>query len=141
MPADGVVLVIGGGVVVVVPGVGSVVCGGDSADDFCFSTISLSDAMCRSTSSRFFASGLTRVGSSLLRELIDAELFERGFSAQLAKLEVVGVAKPDLRALVSLEGSRLEASVSDGSGHPLDLTVMLRFHTASRTLTGSIRVA
>ncbi len=43
--------------------------------------------------------------------------------------------------VVSLEGSRLEASVSDGSGHALDLTVMLRFHTASRTLTGSIRVA
>jgi sulfoxide reductase heme-binding subunit YedZ len=42
--------------------------------------------------------------------------------------------------IVSLEGSRLVASVSDGSGHALDLTVVLLLHPASRTLTGSLRV-
>jgi len=65
----------------------------------------------RAVEERVFASGLNRVGSSLLRELIDAELFERGFSAQLGKLEVVGVAKPDLKRLVFLEGVRAPSSV------------------------------
>lgn len=65
----------------------------------------------RAVEERVFASGLNRVGSSLLRELIDAELFERGFSAQLGKLEVVGVAKPDLKRLVFLDGVRSPASV------------------------------
>ena len=65
----------------------------------------------RAVEERVFASGLNRVGSSLLRELIDAELFERGFSAQLGRLEVVGVAKPDLKRLVFLEGVRVPASV------------------------------
>src|SRR5581483_4293010 len=64
----------------------------------------------RAVEERVFASGLNRVGSSLLRELIDAELFERGFSAQLGKLEVVGVAKPDLKRLVFLEGVRAPSS-------------------------------
>ncbi|HZU99878.1 MAG TPA: ATP cone domain-containing protein [Planctomycetota bacterium] len=65
----------------------------------------------RAVEERVFASGLNRVGSSLLRELIDAELFERGFSAQLGKLEVVGVAKPDLKRFVFLEGVRAPSSV------------------------------
>jgi hypothetical protein len=65
----------------------------------------------RAVEERVFTSGLNRVGSSLLRELIDAELFERGFSAQLGKLEVVGVAKPDLKRLVFLEGVRAPQSV------------------------------
>jgi hypothetical protein len=69
----------------------------------------------RAVEERVFQSGLTRVSSSLLRELIDAELFERGFAAQLGKLEVVGVPKPDLKRLIDLAGrapAALEAEVA-----------------------------
>ncbi len=41
-------------------GAGSVPCGGDSADDFCLSMTSCNAVICRSTSSRFLASGATR---------------------------------------------------------------------------------
>lgn len=43
--------------------------------------------------------------------------------------------------IVSLEGSRIAASVQDGSGRALDLTVVLRLDSSSRTLTGSLHVA
>jgi ribonucleoside-triphosphate reductase len=65
----------------------------------------------RAVEARVFASGLNRLGSTLLRELVDGELFERGFSAHLGKLEVVGVPKSDLKRLVFLEGVRAPAAV------------------------------
>ncbi|RMG17160.1 MAG: hypothetical protein D6731_04605 [Planctomycetota bacterium] len=61
----------------------------------------------RAVEERVFAAGLNQISSNLLRELIDAELFERGFSAQLRKLEVLGVPKPELERLAFLgQGSR-----------------------------------
>jgi sulfoxide reductase heme-binding subunit YedZ len=43
--------------------------------------------------------------------------------------------------IVSLAGSRLDASVQDGQGNSLDLTLLLRLDSANRTLSGSLRVA
>ncbi len=43
--------------------------------------------------------------------------------------------------IVSLEGSRLVASVQDSRGDALDLTLLLRLDSSSRTLSGSLRVA
>lgn len=56
----------------------------------------------RAVEERVFAAGLNQISSNLLRELIDAELFERGFSAQLRRLEVLGVAKADLERMAFL---------------------------------------
>src|SRR5204862_1597464 len=74
----------------------------------------------RAVEERVFASGLTRVSTSLLRELIDAELFERGFAAQLGKLEVVGVPKPDLKRLVDLCGRAPAALESEVARNALE---------------------
>jgi Ferric reductase like transmembrane component len=43
--------------------------------------------------------------------------------------------------VVSLEGARLVASVQDSQGAALDLTLLLRLDSSSRTLSGSLRVA
>ncbi len=43
--------------------------------------------------------------------------------------------------IVSLEGRRLDASVQDGRGNSLDLTLLLRLDSASQTLRGSLHVA
>jgi DMSO/TMAO reductase YedYZ heme-binding membrane subunit len=42
--------------------------------------------------------------------------------------------------IVSLEGPRLDASVQDGQGNSLDLTLRLRLDSANQTLHGSLRV-
>jgi DMSO/TMAO reductase YedYZ heme-binding membrane subunit len=42
--------------------------------------------------------------------------------------------------IVSLQGPRLDASVEDGQGNSLDLTLLLRLDSGNRTLTGSLRV-
>lgn len=67
----------------------------------------------RAVEERVFAAGLNQISTGLLRELIDAELFERGFSAQLRRLEVVGVPKPDLERLVFMGQGKAPIAVED----------------------------
>ena len=58
-------------------------------------------------------SGLDRISTSLIRELVDNELFERGFSAKLAKQSVIGMPKFDLDQLIfsrSKENSNITAN-------------------------------
>lgn len=62
---------------------------------------------------RVFAAGLNQISTTLLRELIDAELFERGFSAQLGRLEVLGLPKPDLESLASIAQGRAPLGLED----------------------------
>lgn len=62
---------------------------------------------------RVFAAGLNQISTTLLRELIDAELFERGFSAQLGRLEVLGLPKPDLEGLASIAQGRAPLGLED----------------------------
>ena len=47
------------------------------------------------------------------RELIDGELFERGFSAQLGRLEVLWIPKPDLAQLAFLGQDRTPVALED----------------------------
>ena len=59
---------------------------------------------------RVFASGLTRISTSLIRELVDNELFERGYEGKLEKQAVVGMPKFDLDQLIfskSMENSNI----------------------------------
>ncbi|HUS59239.1 MAG TPA: anaerobic ribonucleoside-triphosphate reductase [Planctomycetota bacterium] len=58
-------------------------------------------------------SGLSRVSTSLIRELVDNELFDRGFSSKLAKQSVIGMPKYDLDQLIfsrSKENSNITAN-------------------------------
>lgn len=67
----------------------------------------------RAVEERVFAAGLNRISTTLLRELIDAELFERGFSAQLGRLEVLGLPKPDLEGLAFMGQGRAPIGLED----------------------------
>lgn len=46
---------------------------------------------------RVFASGLKRITTSLIRELVASEMFERGWTSALRRQEPVGLARHDLR--------------------------------------------
>lgn len=49
---------------------------------------------------RVFASGIHRITTSLIRELVDNELFERGYDKQLKKQTTLGMPKYDLDQLI-----------------------------------------
>ncbi|MFQ5714039.1 MAG: anaerobic ribonucleoside-triphosphate reductase [Candidatus Scalinduaceae bacterium] len=49
---------------------------------------------------RVFASGLNRISTSLIRELADNELFERGYNAKLEKQTTLGMPKYDIEQLI-----------------------------------------
>ena len=62
---------------------------------------------------KIFAAGLNRISTSLIRELVDNELFERGFSSKLAQQSVIGMPKFDLDQLIfsrSNENSNITAN-------------------------------
>jgi len=62
---------------------------------------------------KIFKSGLTRVSTSLVRELVDNELFERGYSKKLERQGMVGMPKYDLDQLIyskSKENSNIAAN-------------------------------
>lgn len=71
------------------------------------------EEVARAVEERVFAAGLNQISSNLLRELIDADLFERGYSAQLGRLEVLGVPKPDLERLAFLGQGRTPLALED----------------------------
>ncbi|MEE9558666.1 MAG: anaerobic ribonucleoside-triphosphate reductase [Candidatus Brocadiales bacterium] len=49
---------------------------------------------------RVFNSGIHRISTGLLRELVDNELFERGYNTQLKKQATIGMPKYDLDQLI-----------------------------------------
>ena len=49
---------------------------------------------------RIFASGLKRITTSLIRELVDNELFERGYNSKLEKQASIGMPKYDIEELI-----------------------------------------
>ncbi len=62
---------------------------------------------------RVLASGISRISTSLIRELVDNELFERGLDTKVAKQAVVGMPKYDLDQLIyskSNENSNITAN-------------------------------
>ncbi|MCA8921173.1 MAG: hypothetical protein KDD82_05155 [Planctomycetes bacterium] len=67
----------------------------------------------RAVEERVFAAGLNQISTTLLRELIDAELFERGFSAQVGRLEVIGLPKEDLKRLTFVAQAGSPIAIED----------------------------
>lgn len=58
---------------------------------------SLAEEIAAAVEARVFASGLRRIHTSLLRELVDNELFSRGLESHLHQQSVIGIPKHDLR--------------------------------------------
>ncbi|MBI5309117.1 MAG: hypothetical protein HZB37_12515, partial [Planctomycetes bacterium] len=60
-----------------------------------------SDEIAGTVEQRVFASGLNRISTALIRELVDNELFERGHNKKLEKQVVIGMPKYDLIELIT----------------------------------------
>ncbi|HHT9118730.1 MAG TPA: anaerobic ribonucleoside-triphosphate reductase, partial [Candidatus Hypogeohydataceae bacterium YC38] len=57
-------------------------------------------AIASAVEKRIFDSGIHRISTTLIRELVDNELFERGYETQLKKQATIGMPKYDLEKLV-----------------------------------------
>ncbi len=73
----------------------------------------LAEDIARAVEERIFTSGMRRISTSLIRELVDNELFERGLSSRLEMQSVVGMPRYDLQQLIfskSKENSNITAN-------------------------------
>ncbi len=71
---------------------------------------------------RVFASGITRISTGLVRELVDNELFERGLTARLEKQKVLGMPKFDLDRLI-LSKSQENSNITANNPEAINLTI------------------
>ncbi len=71
---------------------------------------------------RVMKSGLTRISTGLIRELVDNELFERGLTARLKKQAVVGMPKFDLDQLLRSK-SKENANIAQNNPEAINLSV------------------
>jgi ribonucleoside-triphosphate reductase len=71
---------------------------------------------------RVFNSGLTRISTSLIRELVDNELFERGLNRQLARQGILGMPKFDVEQLI-LSKSKENSNISCNNPEAINLVI------------------
>ena len=71
---------------------------------------------------RVFASGLNRISTALLRELVDNELFERGHDVQLKKQQILGTPKYDLERLI-FSKSNENSNIATNNPEAINLTI------------------
>ncbi len=79
---------------------------------------------------RVLASGMTRISSSLIRELADNELFERGHQTTLAKQHILGLPKYDVESLIfskSNENSNIAANNPEAINLAIAETVLKQY--------------
>ena len=75
---------------------------------------------------RVMASGLTRISTSLIRELVDNELFARGLTGRLEKQAKVGMPKYDLEMII---GSKSNENSNIGQNNPEAINLSIAEHT------------
>jgi ribonucleoside-triphosphate reductase len=80
------------------------------------------DEIASAVEKRVFASGLTRISTSLIRELVDNELFERGLSATLEKQAIIGMPTFDLEALI-LSKSKENSNIAANNPEAINLAI------------------
>ncbi|MDF1667188.1 MAG: hypothetical protein P1V97_35920, partial [Planctomycetota bacterium] len=74
----------------------------------------------RNVEQRIFASGLQRISATLLQEMIDAELSQRGLSAQLGPRESLGWTSSDIESRLDAgEGQDPQGFAKSVAGHTL----------------------
>lgn len=71
---------------------------------------------------RVLASGLKRISSSLIRELVDNELFEMGYNANLEKQAVLGMPKFDIEQLIYSKNQE-NSNISANSPEAINLAI------------------
>jgi ribonucleoside-triphosphate reductase len=76
----------------------------------------------KSVEERVFSSGLTRISTDLIRELVDNELFEMGMTERLEKQKVLGMPKYDLEQLI-LSKSQENSNITANNPEAINLTI------------------
>ncbi|MCK4375062.1 MAG: anaerobic ribonucleoside-triphosphate reductase, partial [Candidatus Brocadiae bacterium] len=71
---------------------------------------------------RVMDSGMTRISTSLIRELVDNELFERGLTARLKRQAVIGMPKYDLDQIIRSK-SKENANIAQNNPEAINLAV------------------
>jgi len=71
---------------------------------------------------RVLASGLSRISTGLIRELVDNELFERGLTGRLERQKVLGMPRYDLENLI-FSKSRENSNISQNNPEAINLTI------------------
>jgi len=71
---------------------------------------------------RVMNSGLTRISTSLIRELVDNELFERGLTARLKSQALIGMPKFDLDQIIRSK-SKENANIAQNNPEAINLAV------------------
>ncbi len=80
-----------------------------------------------SVEKKIFQSGISRVSTSLIRELVDNELFERGFNETLSLHAVIGMPRYDLNRLIHSSGSEQELNNPDIVEYTLARHILKQF--------------
>ncbi len=71
---------------------------------------------------RVFESGLRRISTTLIRELVDNELFERGYEAKLEKQAVIGMPKYDLEQMI-FSKSKENSNITRNNPEAINLAI------------------
>lgn len=71
---------------------------------------------------RILASGITRIASSLIRELADNELFERGHQKSLAKQQILGMPKFDVDHLIFAKSNE-NSNIASNNPEAINLAI------------------
>jgi len=79
---------------------------------------------------KVFTSGLTRISTGLIRELVDNELFERGLTGRLERQQIIGMPRYDLERLIyskSQENSNITMNNPEAINLSIAETVLKQF--------------
>jgi len=71
---------------------------------------------------KVFASGMQRITTTLIRELVDNELFERGYDCTLKKQAMIGVPRYDLEQLI-FSKSNENSNITANNPEAINLTI------------------
>ena len=84
--------------------------------------VDVAEEIASAVEKKVFASGITRISTALIRELVDNELFERGCSATLQKQTLVGMPKFDLNELIHSK-SKENSNIPANNPEAINLTI------------------
>jgi ribonucleoside-triphosphate reductase len=83
---------------------------------------SLSSEIASSVERRVFDSGLRRISTALIRELVDNELFDRGLAGKLRKQATIGIPRYDLEQLI-FSKSHENSNITANNPEAINLTI------------------
>ena len=85
-------------------------------------TQQVADAIATSVEENIFTSGLTQISTSLIRELVDNELFINGYKQKLSKQQVLGMPIFDIEQLV-FSKSNENSNIAANNPEAINLTI------------------